>query len=339
MTKQAALPNHSPSPLSVQTIVIAAIAWAVFALLFFLLFSVSTPGAGRPDWYTMMTYLLELVAFSGAGLLCLRNWRSSQIVSGRGVWLSIGTAMFCYAIGNMILAWWEVVWGKDPAISPGDLFFILNYVLLGWGMLQAVLARKVTLTAIQWGIVGLIAAAGIGVATIFAPTQPANAALAPVAPLAQAANPQASPKVPPQASPKASPAAAPSLTPYKERETEKSSKAPQWAIALEDSLAPFGGIVNWLYVLGDVVLVILASILLLAFWGGKYSLSWRFIASSSFSFYIADIWFNYANTYIEDYQSGELPEVFWVFSGCLMAIGAALEFDLSTRRRNARRRA
>ena len=82
----------------------------------------------------------------------------------------------------------------------------------------------------------------------------------------------------------------------------------------------------------------MASMLLLAFWGGRFSLSWRFIALAAFSFYISDIWFNYATNYIQDYQTGALPEVFWIFSGCLVAIGAALEYDLSTRRQGRRKR-
>jgi hypothetical protein len=82
----------------------------------------------------------------------------------------------------------------------------------------------------------------------------------------------------------------------------------------------------------------MATMLLLAFWGGRFSLSWRCIAAAALCFYIADIWFNYAVTYIPGYETGALPEVFWVFSGCLFAIGAALEYDLSTRRQTRRRR-
>ena len=42
----------------------------------------------------------------------------------------------------------------------------------------------------------------------------------------------------------------------------------------------------------------------------------------------------------DDYQSGGLLEVFWVFSGVLFAIGAVLEFDTSSRsRRTGRKRA
>ena len=107
---------------------------------------------------------------------------------------------------------------------------------------------------------------------------------------------------------------------------------------MDNFLAPFVDIVAWLYIIGDIILVLMATTLLLAFWGGRFSLSWRFIAAASLCYYIADMWFNYAVSYIPDYRTGSLPEVFWIFSGCLFAIGAALEYDLSTRSRRASRR-
>jgi hypothetical protein len=65
------------------------------------------------------------------------------------------------------------------------------------------------------------------------------------------------------------------------------------------------------------------------------------IAAAAFCLYLADVWFKYATTILTDYKSGGLPEVFWVFSGVLFGIGAALEYDLSSRSRRAssRRRA
>ncbi len=68
--------------------------------------------------------------------------------------------------------------------------------------------------------------------------------------------------------------------------------------------------------------------------GGRFAQSWRMIAAAAFSLYIADIWFKYATNRLSDYQSGGLLEVFWVFSGVLFGIGAALEYDLSSRSRS-----
>lgn len=313
--------------LSAQVIILAAIGWAVFALLFFLLFSIPVPGQGRPDWYTPMTYILENVAFIGAAVVCYRNWQSSQIVSGRFVWLLFSLGMLSYFVGNLILAQWEIGWGKTPDVSPADLFFLLTYVLVGVGMGLAVASRRLSLSPMQWLILAAIAALGLVIAYFvgFAPSSE-TAELSTSTLIAQATP--------------ASPAAVPAAPILADPVPEAASTAPGWAIAIEQQLQPLSDLILKLYVLGDIILVVMATMLLLAFWGGRFSLSWRFIAAAAFSFYIADLWFFYAIKYIPNYETGALPEVFFIFSGCLFTIGAALEYDLSTRsRRSSRRRA
>jgi hypothetical protein len=227
---------------------------------------------------------------------------------------------------------------------------------LGFGLFKAITSKQLNLAPLQWMIVAGMAAVGIMVATLFAPSS-ANAATPPAvvqaAPAPQkAALPIASPSLQPFTAPAALPAPAiaspvpataspePAVPEPTRSEPEKTDKdVPAWAIALEKQLEPLASTVGWLYIIGDVILVVMATTLLLAFWGGRFSLSWRFIAAASLSYYVADLWFNYATRYITNYETGALPEVFWIFSGCLFAIGAALEFDLSTRRRSARRRA
>lgn len=336
MNKKA---STSKPILSVQTIVLSETAWAVIALLFFLLFSVNTPGEGHPEWYRVITYVLEEVAFLSAGLLCFRNWRSSQIVSGGTVWLALGLGMFSYFMGNLLLGYWEIGLGESPDVSPGDFFFILTYLFLGWGMLRAVLSKQLNLTLVQWIILGVSAVSWVVLAILLAPSSgddatPADspAAVEQTVSPAPAASPHAASS---KAAPEISPSASPEATPA---ETEAPAKIPVWASDLEAGLEPLAGVIAWLYIIGDVILVVMATALLLAFWGGRFSLSWRFIAFAAFSFYISDIWFNYATNYIPNYQTGALPEVFWIFSGCLFAIGAALEYDLSNRRRSGRRR-
>ncbi|MGV0025700.1 hypothetical protein [Phormidesmis priestleyi] len=340
--------------LSVQTIVFCEIVWAVMALLFFLLFSVTEPGKGRPDWYSYGTSVFEIVAYAAAALLCFRNWRSPQIVSGRKVWLGVGLGMLCYTIGGLLFTYWETFLGRDAAVSPGDFFYVPTYLFLGWGMVMAFADRRLNLEIWQWGIVAGIAAISIafatwititpgsraadlfGIAPVSAQTAPTKASPKPVKP-----SPQASIKVTPPVAPQPTPLTAPLTTPALAPvavPVEAKNLAPGWVTAIEDTLAPLKTFLDYFYVMADVFILIVATTLLMAFWGGRFSQSWRMIAAAAFSLYIADMWFKYATTKLPDYQSGGLLEIFWVFSGVLFGVGAALEFDLSRSRRTGGRR-
>jgi hypothetical protein len=97
-----------------------------------------------------------------------------------------------------------------------------------------------------------------------------------------------------------------------------------------------GKILNIVYALGDIWLLIVATILLLAFWGGKAAQSWQLLGSAGISMFISDLWFNYSINVSEicegkQYQSGEPAEFFWILAFVLWGMAAALEFDLSSR--------
>ena len=296
----------TPALFSSRNLIIAGASWAVLALLFFLFCSISPEGETRPLWYSIGTSVFEYVAFSGAAVVCFRNWRSKQILSGRSVWLAIGLGMLCYFIGGLFFSYWELGLQKEPDVSPGDLFYVATYILLAVGMLLAVLPRRLNLEIWQWAAVGAIGVAG----AVFS-----------FSPLITGGGSDESAEV------------------VTETATTVVSNAPAWAIQAEELLSPFADIVLNLYTVGDIVLLVLASALLLAFWGGRSAQSWRMIAAAAISLYIADMWFNYATGNIANYESGSLLEVFWIFSGVLFGIGAVLEFDLSTRsRRSSRRR-
>ena len=372
--------KSSSSPksfLSVQTIVLSEIVWAVLALLFFLLFSATLPGQDRPVWYSVGTVVFEQIAYLTATVLCFRNWRSPQIVSGRNVWLFIGAGMLFYFLGNLLFFYWETVLRQEADVSPGDFFYILTYIFLIVGILLAVVSRRLNLELWQWGVVTVIAAISIVIAwfvsspatgsgsqsflmqTLMQPVAAQTAPAKPAAkPVAQPSAAKASPKavVPaakakptlPAASPtpapteKKSPEAMPSKQSAPVPAGEPKALLPEWAIALEETLKPLKPYVNGYYIVCDVLLLIIATTLLLAFWGGRFAQSWRMIAAAAFSLYIADIWFKYTTTHLPNYQSGGFLEVFWVFSGVLFGIGAALEHDLSSRARSragGRRRA
>jgi hypothetical protein len=336
--------------LSVQAIVFLEVIFAVISLLFFLLFGVSEPGKPQEGWYLLGTALLEIFAFGAAAILCFRNWLSPQIVSGRKVWLGIGLGMLCFSLGGILFAVWEVAFQREPDVSPGDFLYVLTYLFLGWGMVLAFMDRRLNLEIWQWGVVSAIAAVGIALATWLTLTPEAPQARADwfvIEPVnAQTAPPKTAQK-PPTAkpSPKATPSAAPTISPEpvtSEAKPVADDNAPAFVVAIEQLLQPYQKFFSYFYVIADVFILIIASTLLLAFWGGRFSQSWRMIAAAAVSLYIADMWVKYATSslYKGTYQSGGLLEVFFVFSGVLFGIGAALEFDLSrSRRAGSRRRA
>jgi len=277
--------NSSPVKplLTTQNLIFVCFTWAVLALLYFLLFSAKIPDPEqggrelRSQWYVIGTNIFEAVAYLGASLLCLRNWRSTQMVSSGKVWLSIGLGMFAYFIGGLVFGYIEIFLKQDPDVSIADVFFVLTYLCLGTGMALALISRRINLEAWQWLIV--VAVGGLG-----------------------------------------------SFLAWLISQKEQAST---------DQIAFF---LNLFYIVSDVALLIIATTMLLAFWGGKVSLSWRMIAAAAFSLYIADMWFKFAQG--PDYQSGDLLEVFWVFSGVLFGLGAVLEYDasLSLKRRDRGRK-
>lgn len=321
---------------SSQGLVIAGIVWAVLALLFFLLFSVTVQGEELPLWYSIGTYFFELGAFLAAALVCYRNWQSPQMVSGRNVWLCIGLGVFFYFVGGVLFGVWELAWNLDPAVSIADGFYVLSYLFLGIGMILAVISKRLDLDLGQWltllGVAIVGTTFGMWVASpnlfgLLGSPDPVAIEQSVTAPAVTAPGISA-PKIEPSGS---------QTSPETEPETETSS-APLWVEAIDSKLEPLAFGFNLFYIIGDVFLLILATALILAFWGGRFSQSWRMIAFAIFSLYIADMYFKWADSRGSgEYESGGLLEVFFVFTGVLFAVGAILEYDISTRSRQSRR--
>jgi hypothetical protein len=300
--------SSSPSGISTQYIIWAAIGWAALALMFYLFLSAPTDGphiikpeecnkavkdfVARPNWYRYGTYIFQTVAIAFSGILCLRNWRSSKIISGRNVWLGLGIGIISWGIGNLIFGYLDFKYqsgliasgakgAKDlvntfPSIA--DVFFTATYVFLSWGMAMSVIGKRLNLYPKQWGIVGAVGLVGIILAAYV-------------------------------------------------------TFGAGGGFTLDT-----GKILNIIYALGDIWLLIVATILLLAFWGGKAAQSWRLLGSAGISMFISDLWFNYSinigvNKICEgkQYQSGEPAEFFWILAFILWGMAAALEFDLSSR--------
>ncbi len=325
---------------SAQGMVIAGIVWAVLALLFFLLFSVTTADEELPLWYSIGTYVFELTAFLGAAIVCYRNWQSPQMVSGRNVWLCIGLGVFFYFVGGVLFGIWEVVWKLDPAVSIADAFYLLSYIFLGAGMLLAVLSKRVDLELWQWSV--LIGVALVGTLLGLWVADPTFFGLVgSEEPAAIEQQVSASTTIAPASTaPKIGSANATTPAPeVSEAEAEEeSADVPLWVRQVDQKLEPLAFGVNLFYIMGDVFLLICATALILAFWGGRFSQSWRMIAFAIFSLYIADMYFKWSDSRLEgEYESGGLLEVFFVFTGVLFAVGAILEYDISTRSRQSRR--
>ncbi|WP_072619212.1 hypothetical protein [Spirulina major] len=319
--------------LSGQNIVFGGIIWSVVTFWFFALFSIPIPGEENPLWYLLGTYALETLPFILATWLCYRNWKSPQIASGRDVWLFIGLGLGSYSIGNFLFGMWELYFNLDPEISPADLFYISFTICVGFGMILAVLPRRLNLEPKQWLIVGGVAVLGtllavwLKLATI---NKEEAIAEVPPTPSTEAVQPA------PAADPNAPAAVTAPAIPAAEAESEK--LPPGWVMALDEFLVVFATPVNLFYSISDVALMVIAATLLMAFWGGRFSQSWRMIGAAALAKYVADLAFYVALSLPGNYESGGLMDVFYVFSGVLYSIGAALEYDVSTSRSGRGRR-
>lgn len=326
-------PSSTSSHVSTPLLVGLCIAWGVATLLFFLLFTAPGEAGDQPGWFLLGINLLETGAFLLAAVLCFRNWRSAQIVSGRIVWFWIGLGLLFYVLGNILFFLWGNIWGLSPEVSLGDFFYIFSYIFLAAGMFKAVLPRRLNLELPQWFIVIGIGLGGVLLA-VFVNLAAAEAIPVPVAQtglsptyLAQDAAPDAVP------SPEAVPSEDSGLAPV-----EAAGSAPGWVLQLDSLLEPLVDGVGLMYLIGDIVLLVIAGTLLVAFWGGRYSQSWKLIAIAAFCLYIADMFFAYAvNT--DNYVEGSLWEVFWTFSAVFFGLGAVVENAISVNsRRGGRRR-
>ncbi|NEP61356.1 MAG: hypothetical protein F6K31_31110 [Symploca sp. SIO2G7] len=324
-----------------QATLIFCLSWGIISILFFLLFGALAPGEEtRPDWFLIAITFLELFAFLLAGYLCFRNSGSSQIISGRTVWLALGIGMLAYAAGNVFFFLWGTVWGLDPSVSLGDGFYFISYIAMVVGMLLAALPRRIDLSALQWIMIVAIGAVGVVLACVLNYGWPSATAQLSPQPAVAAEAPLVG-QAPPEDSgtdiDSVEGAVEPQATDEAEEVVGGLLPAPSWAQTLDQALEKFEDPVTLMYVIADCFLVVIAAALLVAFWGGRFSQSWRLIAIATFCLYIADMAFaGVGDAYIE----GAWWEFFWTLSALFFAAGAVIEYDVSKRsRRGSRRRA
>ncbi|WP_310488838.1 hypothetical protein, partial [Chamaesiphon sp. VAR_69_metabat_338] len=286
-----------------RNVIYFALGWSILSLVTYMFFSGPTQGSERPFLYRFFTaYVLQDVSLLVAGLLCLRNGLSRRMPSGSQVWLLMGIALLAYLVGNIFFSSWELVWQLNSTGSLGDPFFVIFYICLLLAMLLAIVSKRVRLNIYQWAIVlGIGIYAATLVTWILKPPASAMSAAAttPIsAPISQA-----------QSATMASVA-----TPAPTLPQPEASKpdVPEWVMYFDGLLKPYGQNLNTFYVWSDVVLLTLAIVMILGFWGGRLSNAWQVTAQAIICFYVADMWFAYASNQIKDYQSGFMLEVFWI---------------------------
>ena len=305
-----------------------AFGWAALSLFTYLFFSGSAQSVDRPVWYRLFTaYILQNIPLLVAGLLCLRNGLSRRMPSGSSVWLLMGIAIVSFLIGNIFFSSWELVWHLNSTGSLGDPFFCIFYSFLSLAMVIAIASKRVRLNIYQWLIVaGISLYAATLVTWILKPPAGSLAATVPQ-PAAMVSQVQS---LEPGASNNS--VTTPQVT---TPVSDSTPNAPGWVMFFDRIFKPYGQTLNSFYVWCDVALFILATTMILAFWGGRMSNAWQVNAQAIICFYIADMWYAYAGNQIKDYQGGFMLEVFWIFGAIQFAIAAVTEFEYMLSRERA----
>jgi len=299
--------------------------WALLSVLMFGVGAVLRP---RPDWYVMGVSLLKLGSFLIATVLCWRNAKHPDILSGRNVWQAIALGMLFYALGDITVIIWRSVWGITSTVSLGDVFYGVSYVFLAIGLLAAVVPRPINLSLPQTlgisfaGIVGIVLASWIN---FYVPTVDAATPDVGVASAVSSANSAAGVETDSKS------AAAGAIT-------RSAQSAPAIVKVIDERLSGIASHVGMLYVAGDCALVVMAIALLVAFWGGSYSEAWKLVALAGICLYVADMFLIYQIGQ-GSYRQGAPWEIFWILSALFFGLSAGVEYGVSTqlKQRTSRR--
>jgi hypothetical protein len=162
--------SPAPKPVfpSTQHVIFTSIFWAILALLYYLFLGLPTDTLDgefvRPYWYRIGIYLFQTLPIALTGFLCLRNCLNPKMLSNRLVWLGIGVGVISWGIGNLIFAYTELILKQTLFPSLADVFFVITYIFLSFGMAMSVINRRLGLSVQQWLIVALIGILSILVA-------------------------------------------------------------------------------------------------------------------------------------------------------------------------------
>jgi hypothetical protein len=249
----------------------------------------------KPLWYYLGVMFSEEGAFFFAAYLCWRNWLCSRLLSDRQIWLFLALGLAAQAISNLVYYFWELILGGNPDLSIANFGYLVTYLSLLWGMLQAVNFRRIELSIWQWIVLLEILFGAVWLAWIGAnPNQ-----------MSEASNAES---------------------------VNALANLPAWASAIEKMMIPIVDYINLSLVVADVIMLILAMTLLITFWGGRFSQTWLAIALGAMWLYMADTWYAYVVAKTNTTPEG-IIDSFWTLSAIFFALGATWEYETSTRPR------
>lgn len=317
------------------------IAWGLLSLVLFGVFGGPVSG-DRAAWFPVLVSLLKVGAFSISAVLCWRNARNSDILSGRTVWQAIAAGMAFYALGDITVMLWRSLWGITSAVSLGDVFHGASYVFLAIGFFQAVLPRQINLSWQQSlgiaavGVMGVVLACWLN---FYAP----GLAVAEGSPQLLLEGDQATLQRPPLSAESVGPpvgalgvtgrvVAVGAVTP-----ATADRQIPALVQLIDSRLSLITDKVGLLYVAGDCLLIVMAAALLVAFWGGTFSEAWKLIALAALCLYVADMFLVYSVGH-DLYRPGAPWELFWILSALFFALGAEVEYGISKKMQQRRSR-
>ncbi len=104
------------------------------------------------------------------------------------------------------------------------------------------------------------------------------------------------------------------------------SSSVAWVNSMSQMLQPLVDVLGLFYLLSDVVLVVMAAVLFLGFWGGRMGTTWQVMAQGLVCVYLADVRFAFLSK-AGAYESGDLLEIFWIAGFVQISIAAALEWE------------
>jgi hypothetical protein len=102
-----------------------------------------------------------------------------------------------------------------------------------------------------------------------------------------------------------------------------------WLTSVNRQLQPLAPTLNVFYILMELGLILIATMLSIGFWSGRLGQSWQIVAQALICFYIANLYFGYT-TRTSGHLTTDLMEIFWMAGILQLGIAAAVEWEKSS---------